>query len=473
MFEYIEKINKDRRIELIKPFLKEKKAYIVGGFIRDLFFDKYSCDIDLIVCDDDINSFARNMADKLNAHFIELDKTNDIYRLMFEDKINYIDITRPVDNNLDTDIFRRDLTINATAYDINEEKFIDPAGGIEDIKKGIIRGISKKNFEDDPLRLLRVFRFYANTGFSIDPSLVATVKKLAPRIQEPAKERITAELLKMFEGKYCDLALSELDKCDLIEEILPIFKEIKKIPPNSHHHLDLFHHSIETVRQIQIIYENSPDEVKKYLNEKKYGGVKSLAFLKLAGFLHDAGKPATRTTEENTGRERFIGHDSVGAKIVEPILKNLKFSKKQIEYVKNLIKFHIYPSSMVSAPDVTEKAFLKFFRKAEGFVIDVIILAQADRLSARGEAITEEIVNKNISDLNSLLNKYFEIQKDLKPLEKLLDGTEIIKILNIKQGPYLGEIIKELYEAQISQEVTTKEDAVNFIRNKYSNGIKS
>ena len=461
-------IENDDVIKLIKPYLTDVEAYIVGGFVRDILMNKKSPDRDLILCGCDVEKFSRELADKLNAHFIELDSVNKIYRIVLENKIDYIDITMPIENDFEKDIKRRDLTINAIAYNLKTSEIIDLVGGVDDIKNKKIKGICDKNFEDDPLRLLRIFRFYAKTGFEIDESLLELSKILYKRINEPAKERVTVELLKMFEGKYCDLALLKLDECGLLEEIFPIYKEVKKIPPNSHHHLDLIHHLIESVRQVQMIYEKSSEEVKNYLETIKYGSVQELAFLKLATFLHDIGKPSCWTIEEDTLRHRFIKHDEIGSKLVIPILKDLKFSKKQIQYVQTLIKYHIYPSSMVSAEDVTDKAFMKFYRKMEGYVIDLIILAMADRLSARGEKITEDIVNKNINALTKLLNDYLEMRKNIKPLEKLLDGRDIMELLNIKQGPQLGEIVNALKEAQISGNVTTKQEAIDFVK-KYKN----
>ena len=239
---------------------------------------------------------------------------------------------------------------------------------------------------------------------------------------------------------------------------------MKKVPPNTHHHLDLFHHVIETVRQIVILYNEISGFEKEHLDAIDFGGFPRINHLKLAGFLHDIGKFSTWTIEEG-GRHRFIKHDDVGSKMVVPLLRDLKFSKKQIEYISCMIKNHIYPSNVIVAPSLNEKVMMRYVRKMGDNVVDNIILAKADRLSARGVDITEEIVNANISGLDKLLDFYLSKKDTLAPLPKLIDGREIMEFLNIKPSPKLGEIINAVNEAQLNGDILTHEDAVRFVLN--------
>ena len=124
----------------------------------------------------------------------------------------------------------------------------------------------------------------------------------------------------------------------------------------------------------------------------------------------------------------------------------------------------MYPAAVVSSPELSEKVMMRYIRKSEDNAIDNILIAQADRLSARGPEVSDEMVKNNIEGLNNLLEYYLKIKDTLKPLPKLLDGNEVMKILNIKPSKRLGEIMEALHEAQISGDVLTKEDAVSFVK---------
>lgn len=431
----------DSLIEKIKPYIKNYDSYLVGGYLRDLLSGEISPDRDIAIKCDNLAKLTKKIADELNGSFVELDPVNEIYRVVFGN--DYIDFAKLLNNNLDDDIKRRDFTINAITYDINNEKFVDITGGKKDFEEKIIRTYKISNLSDDPLRTLRAIRFQAKLGFRIDDEIINFIKENNSLILNVAPERIHQELIKTFEGKFLIDALFSMDETGLLDVIFPFFKDIKKIPSNSHHHLDLFHHLIETTGNIRI---NKPE-------------------LKLAAFIHDLAKPDCWTIEKDTGRHRFIGHDELGAKKVVPFLKKLKFSNKEIEYISKMVQFHIYPSALMKDENVTERAIIRFIRKVGDDTLDLLELARADRLSARGPAVSDEMIEVNLSNLEKLKEKYFEISPKLKEMPKLVDGNEIMQILNLKPSPKLKEIIDEIKELQLEGKINTKEDAINFLKN--------
>ncbi len=462
-------IMKDKILSRIAAEFSGNNIYVVGGTVRDYLMGKVSYDRDLIITDMEAKDFAQSLNKIFNSTFITLDEENKIYRLVLKDSDDIhnpqmIDITNPIDNSLEMDLMRRDLTINAIAVNINTGEVIDLFGGVADIKNKTLNYIEEGNFMDDPLRLLRVYRFQATLDFDLGSDTIHAICKYSDLIEKPAKERVLYELMKLFNGDYTAKALINMNKTWLLEEVFPIVKELKQVPPNSHHHLDLLNHSIETVNQIQMIYENSDDRVKEHLNRCDFGGFPRLAHLKLAGFLHDIGKFSTWTIEKDTGRHRFIKHDDVGSKLVKPILKSLTCSNRQIDYISEMIKNHIYPSSLMCEQDVNEKAMMRYLRKLNDNVIDNIVLAKADRLSARGEVITDEMIENNISNLDKLQNFYFESLEKLTPLPKLVDGNELMERFNLTQSPLLGNIIAAIHEAQLDGDVTTKEQALDLAK---------
>ncbi len=443
----------------------DNEIWLVGGAVRDILLENEILDRDLIVTDTDAKEFSLKAAEFLGGKFIPLDEENKIYRVVLEDKKNYLDITNPVENSLEKDILRRDLRVNSVAVNIKTGEIYDPTGGLKDFKNKVLNGITETNFTDDPLRLLRIFRFHSVLGFEISQELMEISKKYAQLINKPAKERIEYELMKLFGGKYTDSALLKMDECGILDLIFPFVKELKQVPPNAHHHLDLFHHSIETVRQIELLYQTSEPEVKTHLDRVDFGGFPRLAHLKLSAFMHDIGKFSTWFIEEDTGRHRFFKHEDAGSKMAPEILHQLAFSNKQIKYVQKIIKNHMYATMVVCSPELTDKIMMRYVRKMEDDAIDAIIIGKADRLSALGPEITQEMVDENLSLLDKLLKFYLDSLETIKPLPKLLDGNEIMEMLNLTPSPKLGQILNELHEAQLNGDITTKKQAVEFVKN--------
>lgn len=433
----------DNVLKSAKDIFKNYEVYIVGGYLRDFFIEgKISNDRDL-VCINNAYDLAGEMAEKIKGTFIELDSENKIYRVVLKDKINYFDISQALNNSLEEDIKRRDFTINSMFYDLNKNKLIDLTSAKSDIDNKIIRAYNFNNLIDDPLRLLRMYRFLSKTGFKIEKELNLFVSQNFNLINNVAKERINYEIIKIFEGKYTAETLLKMLEDNTLETIFPFVKEIKKVPSNSHHHLDLIHHSIETVRLIET---DNP-------------------ILKIAAFYHDIGKPKTWTIEP-FGRHRFIGHDIVGSRIAKDELKNLKFSNKQIEYITKMIKYHIYPASLINCEDAN-KAFARFVKKLNKDALDVISLSKADRLSAQGKAVSREMTEKALNHLENLKNYYIKVQSIIESPKSFVDGNEIMKVLNIKPSKKVGEILDAIKELQLSGMILTKQDAIDYIKNNY------
>jgi len=432
----------DKILDYIKDIIENREVYLVGGYLRNYYINnEISNDRDLVVVG---NSYvlAQEIAHKLDGTLIELDNENEIYRVVLPDKVNYFDISSALNNDVLQDAKRRDFTINSVFYNLNKKEIFDPFNGICDIKNKILKTVDFNNFIDDPLRLLRLYRFMSLTGFKISDDLSDFVKNNFNLIHKVAKERINYEIIKIFEGEFVVETLLKMFDNDVLEQIFPFVSEIKRVPANSHHHLDLIHHSIETVKNIKT---NNP-------------------ILKIAAFYHDIGKPATWTIEP-VGRHRFIGHDLKGAQIAKKELEQLKFSNKQINYISKMIKYHIYPASLINSAD-NNKAFARFVRKLGEDSLDVIKLSRADRLSALGEAVTKEMLEKSLNHLDNL-EKYYESVKNMVQSPKsLLDGKEIMEILNLKPSKIIGEIIEELIELQLANEIKTKKEAIFYIKNK-------
>ncbi len=431
----------DKILNSINDIIKNQEIYLVGGYLRNYFIkNKISKDRDL-VCLKNAEITAKKIATKLNGTFIELDKENQIYRVVLDDKENYFDISNAVENNILKDAQRRDFTINSIFYNINKKEFFDPLNGINDIKNKIIKTYNLKNLDDDPLRYLRMYRFMSQTGFNIEKELENYTKINFKKVLACAKERINYEIIQIFEGEFLIETLLKMYENEALEIIFPFIKEIKRVPSNSHHHLDLVHHSIETVKNIRI---NNP-------------------ILKIAALYHDIGKPSTWTIEPQ-GRHRFIGHDIKGSKLAKKELTELKFSNKQIAYICKMIKYHIYPASLINCGD-DKKAYARFIRKLGDETPDIIELSRADRLSAKGIAVSKKMIDLSLNHLQNLLNYYNEVQTFVKNPKSLLNGNEIMKILNIKPSKKIGIIMEMLKEAQLTGEILTKKQAINFIKN--------
>ena len=460
---YKDAINK----KLLELCGESTELFLVGGYIRDILLGRECYDKDYVVKGEGAINFAQKAAEFFDGYFVLLDEEHDIARVVLPDKKNTLDFAGCVGQDILTDLKNRDFTINAIACKIekNKSELIDPLNGIEDLNNKIIRTIAEENIIDDSLRVLRAYRFAAQFGFSIENRTLELIEKHKSLITMVSIERITQELIKLFEGDFAGENLYLMNNSGLFDEIFPELISQRKIPPNLHHHLGLLDHSIESVKQLENEIKNFPDWAKEHLYREFSSGIKAISLLKLATLLHDIGKPSTWQIDEE-GRHRFIKHEELGSEMVLEVLKRLKFSKNTIKYIAKLIKYHMYPSQLLNdgLENLSEKAMMRMFRRIGDDMPELILLGMADRLSAKGPEISEQIIKNNIQGLYFLLEKYKKSQEEVRTIPKLIDGNEVMEILGISPSPILGKILKDLHEAQISGEVSTREEALAFIK---------
>lgn len=442
----------DTIISEFSQIFSKYNVFLVGGYIRDLFFKKVSPDRDLVILDAQAKILADEITEKSGGTCVLLDEINQIYRVVLPDKINYFDISNALNNNLFDDAKRRDFTLNSVFFNLNSGEILDPFNGLDDIKNKIIKTADLNNLSDDSLRLLRALRFSSTLNFKIDKEILDFISKNYSKINNVAAERVNYELIKMFEGDFVVENLRLAHKLGLLSEIFPFIKKVEKIPENTHHHLPLLEHSFETINNLQMKDSTM------------------WPFLKIAALMHDIGKPEVWTIEPETSRHRFIGHDIAGENLAIEELKRLKFSRKQIDFISKMVLHHIYPSALMHQQEKSDKALIRFVRKLDPYVPEVIDLARADRLSAQGPAISKEKVEENLKNLDTLLKFYEQIKPKLVNLPKLLDGNEIMQLLNIGPQKRLGEIIVQLNEAQLEGLVNNKEQAIEFVKTIFQNG---
>lgn len=457
-----------------------KDIWIVGGYIRDLLLHKISKDIDFVV-DGNAKKTAQLFAKKTKGTFITLDDFNKIYRVVVNDRT--YDFSKKQGKTILEDLSRRDFTINAMAIKADwrleigdvSKNLIDPFGGIADLKHKIVRAISEKNFIDDPLRILRAYRFAGQLNFEIESRTEKLIKKHNKRLKSVSPERIRNELFLIFESQAGYPAILKIHQSGILNEIMPELVLTKNTARCYYPEMGVLGHSFRALKVLEKFYaENFKSVFAKFYKkinlhlEERLGGAKSVkrkTLLKLAALLHDVGK--TAAAKKIGGRLRFFGHEDIGAEKINIIGKRLKLSNDEIKYLKILTKHHMRLGNLTSAKNLTDKAAWRFFRDLGEEAIDLIVLSVTDAFTypkSRTRTLHKIMGNK-------LLNKYFNEKKKVFPV-KLLNGCEIMKILKIPEGPMVGKILQKLEESQVTKKVNTKDEAKKFIKHIYPSLLK-
>jgi len=467
----------------------KQDGFLVGGAVRSILLKKTIKDIDIVVSGSSKN-FSKYFANIIDGKTIELDKKRDINRIIFKPKntIYEIDVS-PIKKDIVTDLKTRDFTIDAIAIDLSKKftnldtsDYIDPSYGIQDLNKKILRSTNQNIFIEDPIRLLRAVRISSELGFEISKETYKEIQKNSSLINSVAVERIRDEFLKILALPKSMYGIKTLDNLTLLTKIIPELNDSKGVLQPKEHYWDVFNHLIETIGTLEVLFDkkNKTNQFikkyiprfiddEKYFNEIIFEGHSRKTILKLVGLIHDISKPETKKIEK-TGKIRFIGHDKLGAKKSIRILKRLKMSNKSIEYISSIISNHLRPTQLAQKDELpTNRALNRYYRDLNQFSIDTLYLNLADYLSARGEMLNEKEWEKHCKLIKHILN-HFKISKEEKILPKLVSGYDIMNVLSIQSGPIIGVILKRIEEAQLNEDIKTREDALNIIKEKNNSG---
>ncbi len=424
--------------------------YLVGGAIRNFYLNKKVVDFDLIV-DGKGEKFAHCLASKLKSRVVLLGKENfQTFRIPYF-KIN-LDIWDLRGQTILEDLWRRDFTINAIAYNLQEKRWLDPTNGFEDLKKKVIRWVNPSIFEEDPLRMLRAFRFLAQLkNFSIEEGTLKGIFSNNFRIQKSAVERILYELDLIFSEKNLYNILILMDECKLLNFLFPEIINLKNVEQNIYHPDNCFDHTLNAIYckedALNWLYKN----LKGFKKIKKEEEID----LSYALLLHDTGKPSTRT--EDGLKVHFYGHEKVSETISKQVLLRLRFPNKRIERISSLIRNHMRPLKLTLSP-YSEKALRHFIYICGENIKLQIALFLADYLSKN---TTGDRAYKLIEEIWELYKKK---GKTLVSPKKLVSGEEVMEILNLKPSKEVGKVLQAITKKQVSGEIKNKREALKYLK---------
>ena len=442
-----------------KPFLKELsnlyakngfQIYLVGGAVRDGILGIETKDFDFTTnasSEDSIKMLNKNdyKTTEIGRAFGTIETTVGDYSIHIttyrEDKYNK-DSRKPeikTSGELETDLSRRDFTVNAIAYDINNSELIDPHGGLKDLSEGLIRtpDTADISFSDDPLRMLRACRFVSTHGFTPNNELFKAISKNVERIEIVSTERIRDEFTKLLTGKEPSLGLKAFVESGLSELILPELNELKIEVDPKHHHKDVYEHTMVVLDRV------SPTLVSR-----------------MSALLHDIGKPKTKGIEN--GKVHFRHHEVVGAKMSKKILKRLKYDNETIKKVSLLVENHLRPHTFKMG--WTDSAVRRYIIDAGGLLEELNDLVRAD-ITTKNKAKYEEI-NKYLDEMEERIKEVAE-KEELSKLRPPISGDEIMDMFDLEPGPSVGVIMKALYEQRINDGEVSKEEAIKLAEQVY------
>ncbi len=436
------------------------EVYAVGGYVRDRILKRERREIDLLVVGDGIK-FAKIVSREFNVKNIIVYKNFGTALLNYENyKIEFVGSRResytknsrkPLvqTGTFEDDIRRRDFTINTMAFPINSQNFgeiIDIFNGYEDLKNRLIRTPLDPyiTFSDDPLRIMRAFRFASQLNFNIEENALKAAEEMRERLAIVSPERIVDEFFKIMMSDKPSIGLGLMYKTKVLEFLYPEIAQMGGVEQKKeYHHKDVFWHTLEVVDNVASKSDN--------------------IWLRLAALFHDIGKPLTKAYDEKNGWT-FHGHDAVGAKIIKKLFAKYKFPLYKIDYIQKLIRLHMRPIALVDE-EVTDSAIRRLIINAGEDLDDLITLCRCDITSKNLEKVQNFQKNYDL-----VVQKIYDvIERDkLRAFKSPVTGEEIMKMFNLPPCKGVGIIKKRIENAILDGEIPNSHDAaIEYINEHY------
>ena len=453
-----------------------RDLFIIGGTVRDWLLQTTANDFDFTVDCDAVRCCRTLIRTLRGGTFVPLGAAEEeAGRVVWQGLTIDFSSFRLGATTIQEDLSMRDFTLNAMGISFSAFldcsqplTIIDPLDGMRDLDNGILRACPDA-FVNDPLRMLRGYRLWARFGFSFEEKTLAALCEHAPLLSRVSVERVSYEMDCIMASDRTHEVIAAMAESGLLFQVIPELQRGVGLTQPESHHLDVFGHSLAALENMEHIlakpemyYPECNDLLHEYL--ERPGMVE---ILKWGALLHDLGKPATREIrDDKDGRITFYNHDEIGRKLVQQLGRDLRWANEKRDRVASLTGMHMHPFHLCNvrrSQGLSKKACLKLAKRAGDDLIGLFFLTMADSLAGKGTTKPEAMEEELGALLCEVLETYSKCIAPALYGPRFVTGKDLIDIFMLQPGPVFSRILNELQEAQVEGDVTSREEALEWV----------